>query len=49
MVKKFIIHLMSVAQGLHDYEVNCANADQANGIAEGLFPKDRIIDIEEVK
>lgn len=49
MAKKFIIHLMNVTQGLHDYEVNCANADQAKGIAEGLFPKARIIDIEEVK
>lgn len=49
MVKKFIVHLMNVSQGMHDYEVNCANEDQAQGIAKGLFPKARVISIEEVK
>lgn len=49
MAKKFIVHLMNVSQGMHDYEVNCANEDQAQGIVQGLFPKARVISIEEVK
>lgn len=49
MVKRFILHLMNSNQGMFTYEINCANEDQALGIAQGLFPKARAIEIEEVK
>lgn len=49
MVKKFILHLMNAEQGMFNYEINCAGKDQALGIAQGLFPKARVIEIEEVK
>ena len=49
MVKRFILHLMNAEQGMFTYEINCANEDQALGIAQGLFPKARAIEIEEVK
>ena len=49
MVKRFILHLMNAEQGMFTYETNCANEDQALGIAQGLFPKARVIEIEEVK
>ena len=49
MVKRFILHLMNAEQGMFTYEINCTNVDQALGIAQGLFPKARAIEIEEAK
>lgn len=46
MVKQFIVHLMNGSEMI-EHRVNCNNAISAQNIAEGIFPKHRVIEVVE--